>query len=187
MVGVRWSSLSSGPGFGLRQTLGVLITQCSCTPPRNVYPTLPCMRENMSWVGESPFYRCRVQSRGVPCSPLAADFAFIPPPKAVGICLGPGKGGQKSFLIYHKWFKDLVSYELRVQGSGRISGLNATGESSLCSQFLLRASVNKEHWSEDSSLVWIILKYHYSSLEEGFLLNRFYGGCLFFSCSTKVK
>lgn len=177
---LAWSVSVSG------KPSGVMIPQCSCTPSQKCQPNSALYegehvlsgRESPAlpqWWDFSALCWCRVQSLGVSCSSLAADFAFIPPPKAVDICLGPETGGgQKSFLIYHQWFKDFVSYELRVQGSGRVSRLYATEEGSLCSQFLLRASVNdKEHWSEDSSWVWIILKCHSSSLEEGFFLICF--------------
>lgn len=148
---------------------------------RREFPALP------QWLEISALCWCKVQSPGVPCSNLAADFAFISPPKAVDICLGPGTGGEKSFLIYCQWFKDFASYEIRVQGSGRVSRLYATEDGSLCSQFLLRASVNdKEHWSEDSSWVWITLKCHFSSLEEFVNFSGFFLICFMVVASSSV-
>lgn len=80
----------------------VEISQHSCIlpAPPNVSQTLPCVRENMSWVGTScPALKgqetsalCQwgVLSSGVPCpSQWQTGLPFTPPPKAVDISLAP--------------------------------------------------------------------------------------------------
>lgn len=95
--------------------------------PTTGSPTLPYVRKNMSWVGESPappqwWEVCFVPVLGpdlsvIPCPSLGADFAFTLPPRAVDVCMSPGTGrGQKSFLLFPQQFKDFALYEIRVHG-----------------------------------------------------------------------
>lgn len=161
-MGVGWSSLSSWPGLVSGSPSRVVISQCFCTPSQK------CQPNSAMYEGEHVM-RGRVSCpssvmRSLLC--VGAGFGAqgfpVPPWQQILIYSSSKSSGYlpeprdrrrtKSFLIYRQWFKDFASYEIRVQGSGRVSELYATEDGSLCSQCLLiRASVNdKENRSEDS-------------------------------------